>query len=114
MENLIAGFKEIKETLGYDLTFHDDNIEKIVIDNGQIEIILKSESQDGYSLVFKDVKKFELKGDMIGTIGIVLDLEVEEIDGMLNTTMTSSLGTEGQIISKKVSCRLLKLKGKEI
>lgn len=114
MENLITGFKEIEETLGNELNFHDDNIEKIIVDNGQIEMILKSENGDGYSLVFKDVKRFDLKGDMIGTIGIILDLEMEEVDGVINTTLTSSLGTEGKIISKKVSCRLLKLKGKEI
>lgn len=114
MEKFITGYKEIKETLGYDLTFHDDNIEKIIIDNGQIEIILKSERGDCYSLVFKEVKKFELKGDMIGTIGIILDFEIEEVDNILNTTITSSLGTEGKIISKKISCKLFSLKGKEI
>ena len=103
MRNLIEGYNELEEKLGYEPNFHDDTIEKIVITRDRIEFILKTESGVVYDLIFDDVKEINnFEGDFWGEVGIIFDLEIKQIEEKLKTKITASLGLEGEIISKRI------------
>ena len=102
MRNLIEGYNELEKKLGYEPNFHDDNIEKVTITKDGIIFDLKTESEVLYKLIFEDVKEINFKGELWGIVGIISDLEIEQIDGILKTYMDSSLGVDCEITSGKI------------
>lgn len=102
MRKLIEGYDELEEKLGYEPNFHDDNIEKITITKDKIEFKLKTVDGILYSLIFEDVKNMELKGEIWCIAGIIFELEIEQVDEMLRTIIDSSVGVDGEIISKRI------------
>ena len=105
MRNLIEGYAEIEKKLGYEPDFHDDHVEKVIITSDRVEFELKTESGVLYSLIFEDVKDINLKAEILGTVGIIYELEIKQVEGMLNTAIESSLGLYGDIISKRIIVR---------
>ena len=102
MRNLIEGYDELEQKLGYVPIFHDEYIEKVTITNDRIEFVLKTESGVLYTLIFEDVKKIQLEGEIWGVAGIIYALEIERVDGMLKTDIDSSVGLCGEIVSKRI------------
>ena len=102
MRNFIEGYDELEQKLGYEPNFHDDKIQKITLDEDRIEFALKTVDNVLYNLIFEDVKNIDLQGQITRVVGIILDLEIEQVGEKLETTITSSLGVDGTIISKKI------------
>ena len=102
MRNLIEGYDELEQKLGYVPIFHDEYIEKVTITNDRIEFVLRTESGVLYSLIFDDVKEIEFKAQISGVVGIIYELEIEQVDGMLKTGIDATLGLCGEIISKRI------------
>ena len=55
-----------------------------------------------YKLLFEDVKEINLKGELWDIVGIISELEIERIDGILKTEINSSLGVDGEIKSGRI------------
>ena len=53
-------------------------------------------------LIFEDVKEIDLKGEILGTIGIIFELDIKSIEGVITTFIESSLGLYGKIASKRI------------
>ena len=102
MRNLIEGYNELEKKLGYEPNFHDDNIEKVTITRDGIIFDLKTVSKVLYRLIFEDVKEINLKGELWGMVGIIFGLEIKESGGMLKTIIDSSIGVNGEIISRRI------------
>ena len=102
MRNLIEGYNELEKKLGYEPNFHDDHIEKVIITRDRVEFDLKTESKILYKLIFEDAKKINLRGEVDSMAGIIFGLEIEESDGVLKTLIDSSVGVDGEIISKRI------------
>ena len=102
MRNLIEGYNELEKKLGYEPNFHDDHVEKVTITKDGIEFKLKTESEILYKLIFEDVKEINLKGELWGMVGIIFGLEIEQTDDGLKTIIDSSVGLDGEIISKRI------------
>lgn len=111
----IKGYKEIVNDYGYWPSFHDDYITKFTIDGSSIDMIIRMESApkgyDEYSVLFtfEGVNDFELKGELLGTASIILDLEFKESD-FLVCTINSSMGTCGYIEAKEILVQKLVVK----
>ena len=97
----------IRKKLGYEPNFHDDHIEKVIITKDKIIFDLRTVDKVFYSLIFEDVQEINLKGDFkfIVELGVILDLEIEQVDGMLKTVIEESLGLYGEITSKRIIAR---------
>ena len=104
MRNLIEGYDELEKKLGYEPNFHDDTIEKVIINKDRIEFELITVDDVLYSVIFEDVQEINLKGDFkfVVELGVIFALEIEQFDGMLKTTIEESLGLYGEIISKRI------------
>ena len=106
MRNFIEGYNELEQKLGYEPNFHDDNIEKITITKDKIEFELKTVSNVFYTLIFEDVKDMELKGEIWCIAGIIFGIEIEQVNGMLKSIIDSSVGVDGEIISKRIRVKI--------
>lgn len=110
MDNtFIEGYDEIVNYYGYWPSFHDDLINKIKITSSKIEfyIIQQSFSEElnnnsKIKLTFSEVKDFNLEGELLGCLSIILDIEFQMINGIIETQVSSSLGARGTIHSNKV------------
>ena len=102
MRNLIEGYNELEQKLGYKPNFHDDYIEQVIINKDRIIFDLKTVDKVYYSLIFEDVKEIDLKGEILGTIGIIFELDIKSVEGVITTYIQSSLGLYGKIASKRI------------
>ena len=102
MRSFIEGYDELEKKLGYEPDFHDDHIEKVIITSDRIEFELKTESGVLYKLIFDGAKDIYLKAEILGTVGIIYELDIKQVDGVLKTAIESSLGLYGDIISKRI------------
>ena len=102
MRNLIEGYNELEKKLRYKPNFHDDKIESVTITKDRVEFDLKTVDKVFYKLLFEDVKEINLKGELWDIVGIISELEIERIDGILKTEINSSLGVDGEIKSGRI------------
>ena len=104
MRNIIEGYNELEKKLGYEPNFHDDHIEKVTIIKGEIIFELRTVDNIFYSLIFEDIQEINLKGDFkfIIELGVILDIEIAQINGMIKSVIESSLGLCGEIIAKRL------------
>ena len=104
MRNLIEGYNELEKKLGYEPNFHDDEVEKVIITIKRIEFQLRTVDDILYSLIFENLKEINLKGDFrwLTQLGVILDLELEQTEIGLKTTIQSSLGVYGEIVAGKI------------
>ena len=105
VKNLIEGYDELEKKLGYKPNFHDDDIEKVTITKDRIEFELKTLDGVLCRLIFEDVQEINLSGEIWCMAGIIFGLEIEQVDGMLKTIIDSSVGVDGEIISKRIVVR---------
>ena len=96
---------------GFIPDFHDDHVESISITADRIEMVIRTvdgssriQKRNGarFKLTFQGVKEFCLKGEMYGTVSIVLDLLFSEKPEGVEARLETSLGTEGFILAKEV------------
>lgn len=104
MRNIIEGYNELEKKLGYEPNFHDNHVEQVTITKDKIIFELRTLDNVFYSLIFEDIQEINLKGDFrfIIELGVILDVEIEQINGMLKSIVDSSLGLCGEIISKRI------------
>lgn len=114
--SFIEGYEKIEKYFGYFPSFHDDTIGRIVITANQIDIIIQMESspasikQDSgekIKLSFMNVKKFQLQGEMYGTISIIFELSFTKTPDFIEATLETSLGAEGFVLAERVTIELL-------
>jgi len=55
-----------------------------------------------FKLTFRDVCEFSFKGELYGTVSIILELLILECAGGVEARLETSLGTEGVIFAKEV------------
>ena len=106
MRNFIKGYNELEKKLGYEPNFHDDKIQRITLDENRLEFTLKTVDNVVYNLIFEDIEDINLHGEILGIVGIILDVGIKEVDGKLKTTIMSSLGVDGKIISKRIAVKI--------
>lgn len=111
---IIKGSKAIIEDYGYWPSFHDDYIEKVVINSKDIEVTIKPETlPEDYAeypirFLFHNVKEFELQGELHGICSIILDLTFEELkERHIKSIIYSSLGLNGHIVAEEISVEKL-------
>ncbi len=108
--NLVEGYDELKELLGYFPDFHDEYITDICITASCIEMIIVSELGEDkektdprqYKLTFYEPTSFYLQGEFYGVVSIISEILFEKKDDMIETVLNTSLGTEGKIVAKRI------------
>ena len=113
INSFIDGYEKAVSYFGYWPSFHDDIIDKLEITSNEIAFYISIQSFpdriSSYSkikLVFSDVKKFNLEGELYGCLSIILDIEFQINDNIIETQISSSLGARGTIYSNRVQIEL--------
>lgn len=101
----------MESKFGFIPDFHDDHVESVLITAERIEMVIRTvdgpsriQKRNGarFKLTFQGVKEFCLKGEMYGTVSIILDLLFSEKPEGVEAKLETSLGTEGFILAKEV------------
>ncbi len=113
-KSFINGYEIIINKYGYWPSFHDDIIDRLEITNDKIVFYINMQSyhdDDKPHSIIKlslcEIEKFSLEGELYGCVSIILDLEFHNINNIIETQISSSLGTRGIIYSKKVNVDLI-------
>ncbi len=109
-QDLIEGYDELKEQLGYFPDFHDAYITDISITASGIEMTIVSELGEAreqaairqYKLTFFEPTSFCLQGEFYGVVSIISELLFEKKDDEIETALNTSLGAEGKIVAKRI------------
>lgn len=116
-KSLFDGYEQVEEHFGGFPSFHDDVIETILIAKDHVEMIIETnvycDTRKEYvngkvKLDFANAKGFQFRGELYGTVSIILDLIVMKKDNMIETRLETSLGTEGIVLSEKVRIDVVK------
>ena len=108
---LVQGIEVLERKFGFVPDFHDDRVESILITADRIEMIIRTvdglsrvQKRNGasFKLTFQGVREFSLKGEMYGTVSIILELLFLEKGEQVETRLETSLGTEGFILANDV------------
>ena len=106
---MLQGMEVLERKFGFVPKFHDDYVESIVITAERIEMVIRTidglkrvQKRNGarFKLIFTEVKEFGFKGEMYGTVSIILDLKFCEKDDYVEMRLETSLGTEGFVLAK--------------
>lgn len=114
--SFIDGYKEVNTHFGYFPSFHDDYIESIEISHKKIIMYIKMESSasnivpnnnEKLKLVFSDIKEFNFSGQLYGYVSVIGNIDFQHNNNIIKTTITTSLGTEGTIVSDHLQIELV-------
>lgn len=106
---MVQGMDVLERKFGFVPEFHDDYVESIVITANRIEMVIRTidglsrvQKRDGARIkfIFTGVKEFGFKGEMYGTVSIILGLKFYEKDGYVEMKLETSMGTEGFVSAK--------------
>ena len=101
----------MESKFGFVPDFHDDHVESILITADRIEMVIRTvdgpsriQKRNGarFKLTFQGVKEFCLKGEMYGTVSIILDVLFSEKPEGVEAKLETSLGAEGFVLAKEV------------
>lgn len=108
---VVHGIEVLEKKFGFVPDFHDDYVESILVTADRIELVVctvdgptRLEKRNGAEVkfVFQGIKEYSFKGEMYGTVSIILDLLFFERPEGVEARLETSLGTEGYVLAKEM------------